>query len=376
MADKLPFFAAEGGTWQTASPNPHIHLSGTALTLGTYPAQTFADAAADTTLDFATTNTCTIVAWVDATHWARYEGAVWTDASPDVLDLSAATLMGVGPAGGPANDESVSVVASLPVTTPANIGAEPAANITAAARTVFDDATVGDMVNTLGGATSTGTGGLARATSPTFVTPVLGTPTSGTLSGCTGYPAASTSAAGVAPQATAPASGLINVVAIGNGETAYTNKALLDSTAPAALGTAAAGTATVAARRDHVHADPAMLTIQASETLAAGNIVNIYTATGALRVQKADASGTTKVANGFVLAEITSGNSGSVYVSGTVTGLSGLTPGGDCWLNQAAAGGVTQTAPNEATTGKLIQLVGKALTASTMVLQLGPAIIT
>jgi len=61
---------------------------------------------------------------------------------------------------------------------------------TAAARTVLDDATVGDMVNTLGGASSTGTGGLARATSPTLVTPLLGTPTSGTLTNCTGLPIA------------------------------------------------------------------------------------------------------------------------------------------------------------------------------------------
>lgn len=64
-------------------------------------------------------------------------------------------------------------------------------DLTAAARTVLDDATVGAMVDTLGGASSTGTGGLARATSPTFVTPVLGTPTSGTLTNCTGLPAAS-----------------------------------------------------------------------------------------------------------------------------------------------------------------------------------------
>ncbi len=42
---------------------------------------------------------------------------------------------------------------------------------TAAARTVLDDATVGAMVDTLGGAAATGTGGLARATSPALVTP-------------------------------------------------------------------------------------------------------------------------------------------------------------------------------------------------------------
>ena len=64
---------------------------------------------------------------------------------------------------------------------------------------------------------------------------------------------ASTTAHGLAPKATAPASGLINVLGIANGETAYSNKALFDNTTPAALGTASAGTATVAARRDHVH---------------------------------------------------------------------------------------------------------------------------
>ncbi len=37
---------------------------------------------------------------------------------------------------------------------------------------------------------SSGTGNIARVTSPTFVTPVLGTPTSGTLTNCTGLPIA------------------------------------------------------------------------------------------------------------------------------------------------------------------------------------------
>jgi hypothetical protein len=52
--------------------------------------------------------------------------------------------------------------------TTASTGVPETATITAAARTVLDDATVADMVNTLGGATSTGTGGLVRATSPTL----------------------------------------------------------------------------------------------------------------------------------------------------------------------------------------------------------------
>jgi len=57
--------------------------------------------------------------------------------------------------------------------------------VTTAAKTVLDDASVAAMVDTLGGAASTGTGGLVRATSPTLVTPVLGTPSSGTLTNCT-----------------------------------------------------------------------------------------------------------------------------------------------------------------------------------------------
>ena len=43
----------------------------------------------------------------------------------------------------------------------------------------------GTGVATALGQNVTGSGGIALATSPTFVTPVLGTPTSGTLSGCT-----------------------------------------------------------------------------------------------------------------------------------------------------------------------------------------------
>lgn len=65
-------------------------------------------------------------------------------------------------------------------------------DITAAARTVLNDASVGAMVDTLGGAPSTGTGGLVRATSPTLVTPVLGTPQSGDISACTGTAASLT----------------------------------------------------------------------------------------------------------------------------------------------------------------------------------------
>ena len=70
--------------------------------------------------------------------------------------------------------------------TTASTGVPETATITAAARTVLDDTTVGAMVDTLGGATSTGTGGIARATSPTFVTPALGTPSALVATNATG----------------------------------------------------------------------------------------------------------------------------------------------------------------------------------------------
>jgi hypothetical protein len=65
---------------------------------------------------------------------------------------------------------------------------------------------------------------------------------------------ANTTNHGLLVKATAPASGLLNVVGIGNTETAYTNKALFDNTNPVMNGTAAPGTAIIAARRDHIHA--------------------------------------------------------------------------------------------------------------------------
>lgn len=61
--------------------------------------------------------------------------------------------------------------------------------ITTAARTVLDDSTVAAMVNTLGGATSTGTGGLVRATNAALTTPDLGTPSAINLANAT-FPSA------------------------------------------------------------------------------------------------------------------------------------------------------------------------------------------
>lgn len=58
--------------------------------------------------------------------------------------------------------------------------------------------------------TSTGTGNVVLSTSPTLVTPVLGTPTSGTLTNCTGLPLTS---------------GITGTLAVGNGGTGATTAA-------------------------------------------------------------------------------------------------------------------------------------------------------
>jgi hypothetical protein len=71
---------------------------------------------------------------------------------------------------------------------------------------------------------------------------------------------ANTTNHGLLLKATAPAAGLMNFVGLTNAETAYTNKPLFDATVPTTIApsdAAAAGTATVAARRDHLHAAPA-----------------------------------------------------------------------------------------------------------------------
>jgi hypothetical protein len=110
VSDTLPFFAAETGTY--SSTGPVVSLSGSAPSLGTYPVRTFAAAAADTTIAFDSGNTCTVVIAKDASNYKRYTGAVWTDASPDTIGLSTATLE--GSAGTISDSDALTVYGVLP----------------------------------------------------------------------------------------------------------------------------------------------------------------------------------------------------------------------------------------------------------------------
>jgi len=76
---------------------------------------------------------------------------------------------------------------------------------------------------------------------------------------------ANTTNHGLVVKATAPAANILNVVAIANGETAYTNKAIFDATNPEAWSVAAPGTSLIAAHRDHVHLDPVTAHVAAGD---------------------------------------------------------------------------------------------------------------
>ena len=111
------------------------------------------------------------------------------------------------------------------------------------------------------------------------------------------------------------------------------------------------------------------LEIEASETLVAGDFVNIFDDTGTGKVRKADKSNG-RDANGFVLAGVTSGNDATVYFEGTNTQLSGMTIGARQYLD--TSGGITETPTT--TTGDIHQYLGKASSATEMNVELADCI--
>lgn len=101
----------------------------------------------------------------------------------------------------------------------------------------------------------------------------------------------------------------------------------------------------------------------ASEPLSAGDLVNIYDNAGVVSVRKADAA-TNKEAHGFVKSAVPSGSNATVYFNGTISGLSGLTPGARQYLSGTTAGQRTETAPT--TPGHIVQYVGFATSTTSM----------
>lgn len=99
--------------------------------------------------------------------------------------------------------------------------------------------------------------------------------------------------------------------------------------------------------------------IATSETLAAGDFVNIWDSTGA-KVRKADATTAGKEAHGFVLSAFTHPTTATVYFEGTNTAVSGKTPG--VQFLQTTAGTSGSTAPSAS--GNVVQKLGVAVSAT------------
>lgn len=117
--------------------------------------------------------------------------------------------------------------------------------------------------------------------------------------------------------------------------------------------------------------------IQASENLAAGDYVNIHDVTGSARVRKADAStaSAAEQAHGFVLNNVTSGDNATVYFEGPNTALTSLTIGTTYVLSHTTPGGVVALGSATTTAGHIVQIVGVAVSATTINTEIGQPVI-
>lgn len=138
------------------------------------------------------------------------------------------------------------VFATSPTLTTPNIGAASGTSLNLSGLTA-SSAVATDASKNLVSVTNTGSGNNVLATSPTLVTPILGTPTSGTLTNCTGLPVStgvSGLGTGVATFLATPSSA--NLASAVTGETG--SGALVFATSPTlvtpALGTPSSGTLT------------------------------------------------------------------------------------------------------------------------------------
>ena len=116
--------------------------------------------------------------------------------------------------------------------------------------------------------------------------------------------------------------------------------------------------------------------IEATENLAAGDLVNIYDFSGA-KVRKADASASSaaEIAHGFVKNNVTSGNNATVYFEGSNDQMSALTPGTTYALSESTPGGVVALASATTTAGHSLQVVGVATAATVLNVEFAKPII-
>jgi hypothetical protein len=114
--------------------------------------------------------------------------------------------------------------------------------------------------------------------------------------------------------------------------------------------------------------------IPAFENLAAGDFVNVYDDAGTARCRKADASvaSAARRAHGFVLDNVTAPANATVYFEGQNTARTGLTAGTTYVLSHSTPGGVVALASASTTAGHSLQVVGDAISTTTISTEINP----
>jgi len=109
----------------------------------------------------------------------------------------------------------------------------------------------------------------------------------------------------------------------------------------------------------------------AFENLVAGDFVNLFLSGGVIQAQKADATGATKGAHGFVIANVTAPANATVYLLSTINAyvVATLTIGSDYYLSTTPGGVLISPGPVAA--GNLNQYLGRATGANELLFE-GP----
>ena len=114
-------------------------------------------------------------------------------------------------------------------------------------------------------------------------------------------------------------------------------------------------------------------TYTAGEALTAGNLCYI---TSSGTIMKADANSEGKLAQGFVLASISNGASGTFYRGhGKITGLTGLTAGSRYFLSNTTTGGIALYASLTYGAADIQQYVGRAESTTVLAFEPGDSIL-